>query len=200
MSFFAMMSLDVQIETLLAIEKILRGFWWKGRKDAHGGHCLVAWDRICMPKEFGLGIPNLQKMNLALRVRWLWLSQVEASRPWKEFDIQVPPMVSEIFEAATSSMVGDGATTFFWLDGWLPGGRLKDLASHLFALIPKRLSRVRLVRDALDGGWLDDISLTSMHLRLRSCWRSWTAWRDLLSPRVWLMSSGGTGVPTEPTP
>jgi hypothetical protein len=126
MSIFAMMSLDVQLETLLAIEKILRGFLWKGRKDMHGGHCLVASDKVCMPKEFGgLGIPNLRKMNLALRVRWLWLSRVEASRPWKEFDIQVPPLVSEIFEAATSSIVGDGAATFFWLDSWLPDGRLK---------------------------------------------------------------------------
>jgi hypothetical protein len=82
---------------------------------------------------------------------------VEASRPWREFDIQVPQRVSEIFEAATSSVVGDGANTFFWLDNWLPDGRLKDLAPHLFALIPKRLSRVRLVRDAIAGGWLDDI-------------------------------------------
>jgi hypothetical protein len=27
----------------------------------------------------------------------------------------------------------------------------------MFALIPKRLSRSRLVKDCLDGGWLDDI-------------------------------------------
>jgi hypothetical protein len=89
---------------------------------------------------------------------------VEASRPWKEFEIQVPPTVTEIFEAATYSVVGDGSATFFWLDSWLPDGRLKDLAPHLFALIPRRLSRARLVKDALDGGWLDDIPLTSMLL------------------------------------
>jgi hypothetical protein len=66
-SIFAMMSLDVQNETLLAIEKILRGFLWKRHKDAHGGHCLVAWDKVYMPKELGgLDIPNLWKMNLAL--------------------------------------------------------------------------------------------------------------------------------------
>jgi hypothetical protein len=47
--------------------------------------------------------------------------------------------------------------TFFWLDNWLPDGRLKDIAPHLITLNPKRLSRVRMVRDALDGGWLDDI-------------------------------------------
>jgi hypothetical protein len=45
---------------------------------------------------------------------------VEASRPWKEFDIQVPGMVMEIFETATPSVVGDGASMFFWLDKWLP--------------------------------------------------------------------------------
>jgi hypothetical protein len=153
-----MMSLDVQIKTLLAIEKILCGFLWKGRKDAHGGHCLVAWDRVCMPKELGgLGILNLQRMNIALRARWLWLSRVEASRSWKEFDIRVPALVIEVFEAATSSVLGDGASTFFWIDRWLPDGRLKDLAPRLFALIPKRLLRSRLVKDCLDGGWLDDI-------------------------------------------
>jgi hypothetical protein len=155
---FALMSLDVQAETLLAIEKILLGFLWKGRRDAHGGHYLVAWDRVCMLKELGgLGIINLWKMNIALRTWWLWLSRVEASRSWKEFDIQVPPMVTAVFEAATSSVVGDGASTFFWLDKWLPSGRLKDLAPCLFALIPKRLSQSRLVKDCLDGGWLDDI-------------------------------------------
>jgi hypothetical protein len=66
-------------------------------------------------------------------------------------------MVTAIFEATTSSVAGDGASTFFWLDKWLPKGRLKDLAPRLFALIPKRLLRSRLVKDCLDGGWLDDI-------------------------------------------
>jgi hypothetical protein len=33
-----------------------------------------------MPKELGgLGIINLLKMNIALRVHWLWLSRVEAT-------------------------------------------------------------------------------------------------------------------------
>jgi hypothetical protein len=66
-------------------------------------------------------------------------------------------MVTEVFEAATSSVVGDGASTFFWLDKWLLEGHLKNLVPRLFALIPKRLSRSRLVKDCLDEGWLDDI-------------------------------------------
>jgi hypothetical protein len=39
---FVLMSLDLQVETLLAMEKILCGFLWKCRRGAHGGHCLVA--------------------------------------------------------------------------------------------------------------------------------------------------------------
>jgi hypothetical protein len=149
----------------------LHGFLWKGQKDAHGGHCLVVWDRVCMPKELGgLGIINLQKMNLALRTRWLLLSHVEASRPWKKFDIQVPAMVTEIFEAATSSVVGDGASTFFWLDHWLPDGHLKDLARTPFLLCSQRgfrdhaWSRTVL----MVGGWMISLPI-STPLPLSSC-------------------------------
>ena len=81
------------------------------------------------PKRLGgLGIPNLRLMNLALRARWLWLSRVDSSKPWSEFNIQVPRVVRQLFEAATTSIVGDGSSTFFWVDRWLPEGHVKDLA------------------------------------------------------------------------
>ncbi|KAM0899529.1 hypothetical protein ACQ4PT_021212 [Festuca glaucescens] len=81
MPIFAMMSLDLPVKTLVAIEKIIRGFLWKGRKDVKGGHCLVAWSKVCTPKEWGgLGVPNLRMMNMALRARWLWLQRVDEGR------------------------------------------------------------------------------------------------------------------------
>ncbi|KAM0899440.1 hypothetical protein ACQ4PT_021303 [Festuca glaucescens] len=159
MPIFAMMSLDLPVKTLVAIEKIIRGFLWKGRKDFKGGHCLVAWNKVCAPKEWGgLGIPNLRMMNMALRARWLWLQRVDNTRPWSEFNIQVPSMVRQIFEGATYSVIGDGKSTFFWTDKWLPEGRLRDIAPNLFAAVPKRALRLRRVHDGLLGGWLDDIS------------------------------------------
>jgi hypothetical protein len=55
-----------------AIDKIHRGFLWKGRKDIKGGHCAVGWTRVCRPLKFGgLGIHNLEILGLALNVRWL---------------------------------------------------------------------------------------------------------------------------------
>jgi hypothetical protein len=122
---FSMMSLDIPVKTLTAIEKIIRGFLWKGRKDVKGGHRLVAWDKVCTPKEWGgLGIPNLRYLNIALRARWLWLQRMDDSKPWKELNIQVPLAVRQLFEGATYSVLGNGASTFFWTDRWLPEGRL----------------------------------------------------------------------------
>jgi hypothetical protein len=155
---FAKMSLDLPAKTIVAIEKIIRGFLWKGRKEVKGGHCSVAWDRVCTPKEWGgLGIPNIRMMNLALRTRWLWLQRTEDSKPWKELNIQVPKMARQLFEGATYSVLGDGANTFFWTDNWLPDGRICELAPNLFQAVPRSAHRHRRVREGLAGSWLDDV-------------------------------------------
>ncbi|KAM0911172.1 hypothetical protein ACQ4PT_013675 [Festuca glaucescens] len=159
MSIFSMMSLDIPIKTILAIEKIIRGFLWKGRKDVKGGHCLVAWDKVCTPKEWGgLGIPNLRMMNVALRTRWLWLQRVDDSKPWKELNIQVPQLARQLFEGATYSVLRDGASTLFWTDRCLPDGWISDIAPNLFDAVPKRVVSRRQVREGLAGGWLEDLS------------------------------------------
>jgi hypothetical protein len=57
---------------LKLIEKIQRGFLWAGRKEANGGRCHVSWSRVCRHIEHGgLGIRNMDKAGLALRMRWL---------------------------------------------------------------------------------------------------------------------------------
>ena len=38
----------------------MRSFFWAGKEEANGGQCLVAWEMICYPFEFGgLGVINL---------------------------------------------------------------------------------------------------------------------------------------------
>jgi hypothetical protein len=59
-----------------AIDKIRRGFLWKGRKDIKGGHYLINWNRVCRPLEQGgLGIHNLESLGWALNMRWLWMKK-----------------------------------------------------------------------------------------------------------------------------
>ena len=50
---------------------------------SNGGNCLVSWERVHRPLEFGgLGIHNLEKLGWALRIRWLWAQKTDSSRPW----------------------------------------------------------------------------------------------------------------------
>jgi hypothetical protein len=66
------MALDLPPWADKAINKIRRNYMWRGRKDASGGHCLIAWPKVTRPKELGgLGISDLKHLNWALRLRWL---------------------------------------------------------------------------------------------------------------------------------
>jgi hypothetical protein len=54
------MALDLPSWFIKAVDKIHCGYFWKGRMDAKGGHCLMAWPKVTRPKELGgLGIANL---------------------------------------------------------------------------------------------------------------------------------------------
>ena len=133
------MAVELPPWAIKAIDKIRRGFLWRGRKDAKGGHCLVAWNKTCRPLEFGgLGISNLQNLGWALRIRWLWLQKTEPSRPWSVFPIQVHKCARDFFSMAVISEVGNGTRTRFWTDRWIHGHRICDLAPLLFVLVPKR--------------------------------------------------------------
>jgi hypothetical protein len=49
MTVYLAMAVDIPQWGLDAIDKIRRGFLWRGRKEARGGHCLVAWGKVCCP-------------------------------------------------------------------------------------------------------------------------------------------------------
>lgn len=70
MLIHAMMALDLPINTITTVNKICRGFLWNGRHKVNGGHYIVAWDQVCMPKEHGgLGVPNLPLLNSTLQAK-----------------------------------------------------------------------------------------------------------------------------------
>ena len=58
------------------VDKGCRAFFWAGSDHIRGGKCAVSWQRVCRPKQLGgLGVIDLQKQGIALRIRWEWLNQ-----------------------------------------------------------------------------------------------------------------------------
>jgi hypothetical protein len=43
-----------------------------------GGHCQVAWSKVCKTMQLGgLGISRLKELSWALRMRWMWLQKTD---------------------------------------------------------------------------------------------------------------------------
>uniref|UniRef100_A0A0A9AK00 Uncharacterized protein n=1 Tax=Arundo donax TaxID=35708 RepID=A0A0A9AK00_ARUDO len=63
-----------------------------------------------------------------------------------------------MFAIAVNSEIGNGANTIFWLDRWLHGCSLENLAPEIFSRVPARIRHRRTVAEALqDGTWIRDI-------------------------------------------
>jgi len=86
MVIYIMLALELPPGVLKAFDNIRRSFLWKGRKDARGGYCLLAWPKVRRPVFLGgLGISDLQNLGWSLKLRWLWLQKIEPRKAWAFF-------------------------------------------------------------------------------------------------------------------
>jgi hypothetical protein len=156
---YLMIAFDLPKWVIKAVDKRRRGFLWKGQEQANGGNCLVSWERVQRPLEYGgLGIHNLEKLGWALRIRWLWAQKTDPSRPWAGFHVQIPQCAEAMFHLAVDCIVGNGESILFWKDRWLNGSTISDLAPNLVKAIPKRSLNRRTVAEALTNQrWVADI-------------------------------------------
>ena len=159
MTVYLAMAIDIPHWAVDAIDKIRKGFLRRGRKEAKGGHCLVAWGKVCRPLQLGgLGISSLPELGWALRMRWLWLQKTDSRRPWTGLPIQVPSKARAFFSKVLISVVGNGHNTLFWSDNWLQGKSISTIAPSLFSVIPKKIAKSRTVYEALSNNrWIYDI-------------------------------------------
>jgi hypothetical protein len=130
---FAMGALDLPPALLKAVDGLRRAFLWDIKDKVSGAKCLVTWDVVCRPKiEGGLGIKCLAVKNESLQMkqvhrlhadrdapwpRWVWNAAAGCTptgHHWSALEKLMP-----IYRSITTSVVGDGRRTAFWLDAWL---------------------------------------------------------------------------------
>ena len=140
---YAMTSLLLPMGVVAEIDKRCRAFFWAGQDKVSGGQCKVAWDFVCAPfTRGGLGFSSLQHLSSCLRLshltklhsrstargvfplaaRYGWSDDQDLgtthaydSHVWRDIAKGIP-----LFRNLTQVDVGNGTSTAFWLDLWVP--------------------------------------------------------------------------------
>ena len=159
MPVHVLLAMSLSPPILKKANRIIRDFLWHGRKDARSGSCLASWARVCRPIELGgLGIHDLHRIGISLRVHWLWLHASDPSRLWSHLQPPSDPEALRFSRASTAWSLGNGLTCRFWTDKWLQGHSISELAPSLTALVPSRRRRSRTFASGLqDHSWINDI-------------------------------------------
>ena len=98
---------------------------------------VVNWVKVCRPLSYGgLGIPDLDRTAISLWTRWIWRMHIDPLRPWHGLDTQLSKIKLLVFDASTKMVVGDGETALFWLDKWLDGKAIREIAPKSQSGIP----------------------------------------------------------------
>jgi hypothetical protein len=128
-------------KSIEAIDKIKRAFLWQGEKSIKGGHCLVAWKTVLLQKQQGgLGIRDLRAHNTALILKLANRVLTDSDDPMAKWfrqkylqsTIQLKPRNNDtptwklilshfqILSSVAQVKLGNGRTTLFWKDQWMP--------------------------------------------------------------------------------
>ncbi|XP_071683201.1 uncharacterized protein [Lolium perenne] len=132
---------------------------WEGRAEASGGHCHVNWCTVSQPISLGgLGVRDMERAGLALRLRWLWYSRTDQDRTWSGFELQFTQQDHCLFFASTFMIAGDGRTDRLWKDRWIDGCSVSQIAPKLYACVSKRRQKATSIVDGLHAHcWAHDI-------------------------------------------
>ena len=128
---------------------------------------MIAWDKVCTPKAAGgLGVKNLETQNVCLLLKFAYKFLHSGDLPWKNWILHHSPLplhqssntsyLAKIIRASLHTLrgisqcrIGDGLSTFFWLDRWiLP----EPLATAYPAIYSHHLKHFDLIHTVLTEG------------------------------------------------
>lgn len=99
------------------IDKLHQAFIWSWSDSVSASKCRVAWEVLYRPKELGgLGIIDLRRFGLALRLCWDWVRKSDRTLTWIDLPSSSDTATQVLFPAPTMSVVGDRNSTLFWQD------------------------------------------------------------------------------------
>lgn len=137
---------------LKRINKIRRGFLWKGSEEASGGHCLVNWAKVQRPKILGgLGVLDLELFSRALSYAGCGTNWAEPDRPWVGLQVPCNEVDQQLFRLSTKVILGDGCKAKFWDSAWLDGCAPRDIAPRLYRLAWRKNQSV--AEDLNNNNW-----------------------------------------------
>jgi hypothetical protein len=79
---------------------------------------------VCRPKDLGgiVGIPGLERLGRALRLRWPWMQWTHPQRSWEGSTLHCDDVDMALFRASTKITIGNGDGASFWHDSWCDRG------------------------------------------------------------------------------
>jgi hypothetical protein len=155
---YHMLSLDLPPWFFGTINKLLRGFFWSATTEARKGHCVVAWNAVCAPKDLGgLGIKNLNLLNHALRMRWRWMEMSGEDKPWVGLNFKINNEAEEMLQACVKCEVGNGQRFRFWTDRWLGGRNIQQMAPNLMQFVRHGALTMTVAEALSDDKWIVQI-------------------------------------------
>ncbi|WVZ60403.1 hypothetical protein U9M48_010430 [Paspalum notatum var. saurae] len=150
------------------IDRCRRKFLWQGGSGKKKYH-LIKWNEVCKDKaQGGLGIKNLENLNISLLCKWWWKFENEEGL-WQNIvrkkykvnnDISMVkhkmgdfPIWSDLIKIIDLYKRGrvvktmNGDKTKFWHDCWLREKPLKDLYPVLYAICEEKSIIVKTARE-----------------------------------------------------
>ena len=151
---YLMSSLQIPAATIELMDKTRRAFLWSADKNGKSSPaaCLVAWLKVCSPKEQGgLDIRDLGIQNICLLLKLIHRLHCPQSSAWATWVQGCASLVTLsgdlvgdhwktlqdlllLYQAITSVVLGDGRNCSFWFDVWLGNEcmaeRFPELLTH----------------------------------------------------------------------
>ncbi|CAN6253863.1 unnamed protein product [Urochloa humidicola] len=151
LAVYFMSSLPLPVTVREALDARRRAFLWTGTETCSGAQCLIAWDKVRLPREEGgLGVKDLSTQNHCLLMKFVHRFLGSDDPPWKRWvqhnltrclgDRRPNSYLARLihdelprYRSITSVLIGDGKTTSFWMDHWTGSAPLYEVFPSLFS-------------------------------------------------------------------